>query len=83
MARVRPDYGPGFQVKVLKHVPDVPSLLGSGQVLGGLGVSPAVVYRMMLHRRNVKRFRAGLVCKAHRLVYHSTLGLGVIKKKKK
>ena len=30
----------------------------------------------------VKRFRGGLVFKAHRLVYHSTLGLGVIKKKK-
>jgi len=30
----------------------------------------------------VKRFRGGLVSKAHRLVYHSTLGLRVIKKKK-
>ena len=28
-----------------------------------------------------KRFRGGLVCKAHRLLYHSTLGLRVIKKK--
>jgi len=34
-------------------------------------------------RRNVKRFRGGLVVKAHRLVYLSTLGWGVIKKKKK
>jgi len=34
-------------------------------------------------RRNVKRFRGGLVFKAHRLVYHSALGLRVIKKKKK
>ena len=33
--------------------------------------------------RNVNRFRGGLVFKAHRLVYHSTLGLRVIKKKKK
>jgi len=33
-------------------------------------------------RRNVKRFRGGLVFKAHRLVYHSTLGLRVIKKKR-
>ena len=33
--------------------------------------------------RNVKWFRGGLVCKAHRLVYHSTLGWRVIKKKKK
>ena len=32
---------------------------------------------------NVQRFRGGFVCKAHRLVYHSTLGLRVIKKKKK
>jgi len=31
----------------------------------------------------VKRFRVGLVFKAHRLVYHSTLGWRVIKKKKK
>jgi len=31
----------------------------------------------------VQRFRGGLVVKAHRLVYHSTLGVRVIKKKKK
>jgi len=30
----------------------------------------------------VKRFRGGLVFEAHRLVYHSTLGLIIIKKKK-
>jgi len=30
----------------------------------------------------VKRFRGGLVFKAHRLVYHPTLGSRVIKKKK-
>ena len=34
-------------------------------------------------QRNVQRFRGGLVFKAHRLVYHSTIGLIVIKKKKK
>jgi len=34
-----------------------------------------------LLRRNMYRFRGGLVFKAHRLVYHSTLGLRVIKKK--
>ena len=33
--------------------------------------------------RNVERFRGGLVFKAHRLLYHSTLGSRVIKKKKK
>jgi len=31
----------------------------------------------------VQRFRDGLVFKAHRLLYHSTLGLRVIKEKKK
>ena len=31
----------------------------------------------------VKRFRGGLVFKAHRLVYHSTPGLRVVKKKKR
>ena len=32
--------------------------------------------------RNVERFRGGLVLKAHILLYHSTLGSRVIKKKK-
>ena len=32
--------------------------------------------------RNVTRFRGGLEFKAHRLLYHSTLGLRVIKKTK-
>jgi len=36
-----------------------------------------------LFHRNVKRFRGGLVVKAHRWLYHSTLGSRVIKKKKK
>ena len=34
-------------------------------------------------RRNAKRFRGGLVFKAHRWLYHSTLGSRVMKKKKK
>ena len=33
--------------------------------------------------RHVKRFRGGLVSKAHRRVYHPTLGSRVIKKKEK
>jgi len=33
--------------------------------------------------RNVNRFRGGLVFTAHRLVYHSTLGLRVIKNKRR
>ena len=32
--------------------------------------------------RNVQRFRGGLLSKAHRLVYHPTLGVKVIMKKK-
>jgi len=32
---------------------------------------------------NVQRFQGGLVFKAHRLLYHSTLGLRVIKKKRR
>jgi len=32
---------------------------------------------------NVQRFRGGHICKAHRLLYHSTLGLRVITKKKR
>jgi len=31
----------------------------------------------------VQRFRGGLVFEAHRLLYHSTLGLRVIEKKKR
>ena len=31
----------------------------------------------------MKRFRGGLVFKAHRLVYHSTIGVRVIKKRGK
>ena len=31
--------------------------------------------------RNAKRFRGGLVFKAHRLLYHSTLGSNVMKSK--
>ena len=33
--------------------------------------------------RNVQWFRSGLVFKAHQLVYHSTLGLRVIKLKRR
>ena len=37
----------------------------------------------VIKRRKKKRFRGGLVFKVHRLLYHSTGGLRVIKKKKK
>ena len=39
--------------------------------------------REQLLYRNVKRFRGGLVLKAHRLLYHSTLGSRASKKKKR
>ena len=40
-----------------------------------LRVSEQLLYR------NVQRFRGGLICKAHRRLYYSILGLRVIKKK--
>ena len=39
-------------------------------------------FQQLLHI-NVQRLRGGLVFKAHRLLYHSTLGLRVVKQKKK
>ena len=33
--------------------------------------------------RNMERFREGLVFKAHRILYHSTLGWRVMKKKRR
>ena len=48
----------------------------------GLGQARRDVLEAVAGDRNVKRFRGGLVFKAHRLFYHSTLGLRVIKKKK-
>ena len=38
--------------------------------------------RSRVEGQSVKRFRGGLVFKAHRLLYHSTLGSRVIKKNK-
>ena len=38
---------------------------------------------MMLVYRNVQQFRGGLEFKAHRLLYHSTPGLRVLRRKKK
>jgi len=55
--------------------------LGLGGSCVGLMVEGAPLFQLL--RRNVIQFRGGLVFKAHRLLYHSTLGLRVIKKKKK
>jgi len=46
------------------------------------GVSRVHVAVLELISRNVKRFRGGLVFKAHRLVHHSIPGLRAIKKKR-
>ena len=37
----------------------------------------------VFHHQNVKRFRGGIVFEVQRLLYHSTQGSRVIKKKKK
>ena len=42
--------------------------------------SEGIVFSVLLGR-NVERFRGGLVFKAHRLLYHSTLGSKVRKKR--
>jgi len=48
--------------------------------LRGCGVPET---RLLPEARNLTWFRGGLLFKAHRLLYHSTLGLRVMKKKKK
>jgi len=66
--------------------PFSPLVLSKGQqrMRAGSVASSALSTRVVqqLLYRNVQRFRGGLVFKAHRLLYHSTLGLRVIKKKK-
>ena len=50
--------------------------------LGGTAVGVLSRVEEQLLSRNVQRFRGVLVFEAHRLVYHSILGVRVIKKKK-
>ena len=50
-------------------------------VVGGWWLVVVGGFEQLL-RRNVKRFRGGLVSKAHALVYHLTLGSRLMKKKK-
>ena len=54
-------------------------VLGRGNLEQDLQSRPPISQTLY---RNVQRFRGGLVFKAHRLVYDSTLGLRVMKKKK-
>ena len=55
-----------------------------GRMLASMGMDMQQVQKTKQPLyRNVQRFRGGLVFKAHRCVYHITLGLRVMKKKKK
>jgi len=72
----------------MKHKPHTINQVFGGRG-GALAEAPVVVLDLVdarrletgkqLHR-NMQRFGGGLVFKAHRLLYHSTLGLRVIKK---
>ena len=53
-----------------------------GVLSAGVGVAPLLRNPPAVWR-DVNRFRRGLIFKAYRLVYHSTIGLRIIKKKKK
>ena len=72
-------------VTLQSEVVTLPEGLASDAQLG-VDLFHARVVRTHLHWgwrfRNVKRFLGGLVFEAHRLLYHSTLGLRVIKKKR-
>jgi len=61
------------EVPLYLTTPDTPGAGGAAQDKPVAGVAAAAA----------ERFRGGLVFKAHRLVYHSNLGLREIKKKKK
>jgi len=49
----------------------------------GAGADEKLREASSVSHQSALRFRGGLVFKAHRLLYHSTLGLRVIKKKKR
>ena len=81
----RPDSGldlSHFQAKVFTTLYAVPSSRGRTSNRSVQFSIQAQLLHINVVHINVKRFRGGLVFKAHRLVYHSTLGLRVIKKKK-
>ena len=59
----------------------MPRALRWSQGRGRFLVSEVTLYLGL--GRNLKRFRGGLVFKAHKLLYHSTLGSRVVKKKKR
>jgi len=75
------------QTRQLNFIPDVRVVVAHGirEALSevGDGREEVDVERDVVLLRNVQRFRGGLVLKAHRFFYHSTLCLRVTKKKKK
>ena len=77
----RPEEGPPFNAQTVP---------GAREEGGGPGPSEEatssrnfLMSEVPLYSRNVQRFQGGLVFKAHRLLYHATLGFRVIKKRKK
>ena len=83
----RPDSGLAFRYKSLKHFMLFPLRLKAvrtrsddSRMVGTASAPKGNNSDLRGFRRNVKRFRGGLVFKAHRLLHHSTLGLRVIKK---
>jgi len=87
MRQSRPDSGLGFQVKVLKIVHVVLSLLGSGQHVVGLGWLSEDRYSSQYKNNCFAEMRSGFEAGSYlRLIdflYHSTLGWRVIKKKRR
>ena len=73
--------------RVVATPSEMPKLKAVARILGPKGLMPSpklgtVTNDVRPPARNVNRFRGGLVFKAHRLVYYSTLGLRVIKRER-
>ena len=69
----------GLRVVKKKRSQDVPG--AAGIFNGGPSFGAILHHTQMTNIRNVQRFRGGLVFKAHRLLFHSTPFLRVIKKR--
>ena len=63
-----------FQIRLVTARYTAATLMSRGPVHASYPVTVQFSTQEQLLRRNVKRFRGGLVFKAHRLVYHSTQG---------
>jgi len=82
-------HGSGFRVQGVSTCPALGILPALGGYSSTLSLSKRATPCLFICAKTVKahrlvqRFQGGLVFKAHRLLYHSTLGARVIKKKKK